>query len=450
MTPMIPLFSTPPSLCLGIDIGKTHHVVGFVSAEFLARYGDFDHCPTVQLPMSRAPIEALLSDIEQHLCPLSACAVLMEVTGHYHRTLAELLLERGLEVYLISVHNRKDHLDKSDRIDALRLANLLYSQRVLGAQVADPLHRIRQLYPPAETAAQLQPLVRRHHELVVDLTRRRNKLTAIADELFPELTQVLRDPNAPNALRLRERFPTPEAIASASLDDLRSVRTHSRPGDDQLLRLRELAASSLGTRDPARKTGLILEQRQLIDELRLLSTHLAAISAQVESLASASREGQILLSLGVIGPVQAGYILSAIGNIANFASRSRFKKFCGWAPQIAQTGAAPGTVQLTRGGSRLLKHTLYFIALRAIKEDTEWRRLYERLVPLKCPYDARTGRYLGKRRVIGRICGDLAERIYLLLARDQRLLAHLPAGTAPPPPVLYDRAGQRHAPPPQD
>src|SRR5262249_9819215 len=72
-------------------------------------------------------------------------------------------------------------------------------------------------------------LMRHRYELVNEATQRKNKLIAICDELFPEFTQVFKDPNAPLALDLREQFPTPSAIAAASSVELRMVRRRNDP-----------------------------------------------------------------------------------------------------------------------------------------------------------------------------------------------------------------------------
>jgi hypothetical protein len=68
----------------------------------------------------------------------------------------------------------------------------------------------RRLIPAAEAAASLRGMVRHHYELVAESTERKNKFTAICDELFPEFTRLLRHPHLPTARALRERFP-PEA-----------------------------------------------------------------------------------------------------------------------------------------------------------------------------------------------------------------------------------------------
>jgi hypothetical protein len=45
--------------------------------------------------------------------------------------------------------------------------------------------------------------------------------------------------------------------------------------DAKLLGLQHLAAQSIGTKDLLRQRGLLLEQTQLIRELRLLQEHIA-------------------------------------------------------------------------------------------------------------------------------------------------------------------------------
>jgi len=41
------------------------------------------------------------------------------------------------------------------------------------------------------------------------------------------------------------------------------------------------------------------------------------------------------------------------------------------------------------------------------QHDSEWAKLYERLVPRMCAYDERTQAYVGRGKVLGRIAGQL-------------------------------------------
>ncbi len=168
----------------------------------------------------------------------------MEQTGHYHRPLQHYLLAFDLPVYVIHVQSRELGMLKTDKRDALGLANQLYNQLALGVQVTNKLQVVRRAIPPSEAAAQLKGFMRHRYELVNEATQRKNKLTAICDELFPEFTQVFKNPNLTTALDLRERFPTPQAVATASLIALREVRKRNCPSEAHLGSLQQLAATS--------------------------------------------------------------------------------------------------------------------------------------------------------------------------------------------------------------
>ena len=62
----------------------------------------------------------------------------------------------------------------------------------------------------------------------------------------------------------------------------------------------------------------------------------------------------------------------------------------------------------------------------------------------KCHTDERTRRLLGREKVMGRLAGQMTAVVYVLLKRDQELLAHLAPGAKPPEPQLYDSALHRH------
>lgn len=96
---------------------------------------------------------------------------------------------------------------KTDKRDALGLANRLYNQSQLGIQVADKTH-------------------------------------------------------------------SPHAMTTANLMALQKAKDYTRTlPDSKLLELQRLAASSIGTKDVIRQRGLVLEQGQLMKELRLLQEH---------------------------------------------------------------------------------------------------------------------------------------------------------------------------------
>jgi transposase len=257
-----------------VDIGKTSNVAGFLSPTLLQRHQRFETCPALSFENSREGFRILLDRMRSYV-PLTQVYVVLEVTGHYHRPLLQYLQEVELPTYVLHVQKRQEGLLKSDKRDALGLANLLFNQLEKGVQVGDPLQAIRRLAPPTPAAAQLRSMVQHRQELIGESTRRKNKLTAICDEVFPELPRILKNPNLPTALALRKRFPTPATLATASLSALQELRGQNRNlSDAKLLELQRLAQESIGTKDHARLRGLVFEQGQLIAELELLQTHL--------------------------------------------------------------------------------------------------------------------------------------------------------------------------------
>jgi transposase len=426
------------SLYIGIDVAKAKHVAGFVSKTLLERHTRFEACPVLTFDNAREGFRLLVERMREY-APLEHVFILMERTGHYHKALLQYLQELDLPVFLMHVRTRPAGMLKTDKRDALGLANHLYGQLELGVQVADKLQLVRRAVPPTPASAQLKGLIRHRYELVREVTQRKNKLTALCDELFPEFTVIFHDPNLPTALAIRERFPTPHAIATASLTTLKELRGNTRClGELKLVELQRLASQSIGTKDLLRQRGLVLEQSQLIREMKVLQGHIEELEKEIKAIIEQAREGQILASMG-IGPIASATIIAAIGSIDNFSCAAQLKSYFGWAPVREQTGTSFDRSHLTRGGTRTMKQMMFLVVTQMIsRPESEWTKLYERLVKARCPYNERYQAHTGKIRVMGRIAGQMTEMVYALLKRDAELLSKVPPGQEPPPPLLYD------------
>jgi transposase len=118
-------------LFIGIDVGKMKHLAGFVSATLLERYQRFEACPALAFENSREGFRALIDRMGSD-APLEHCTILLEKTGHYHRALLQYLQEMDLPIYVMPVQGRPKGMMKTDKRDALGLANHLYNQLALG------------------------------------------------------------------------------------------------------------------------------------------------------------------------------------------------------------------------------------------------------------------------------------------------------------------------------
>jgi transposase len=85
------------TLYVGVDLGKATHVGGFVSTALLSRYQRFERCPALSFENSREGFRALVDRISFYV-PLTQVYVVVEVTGHYHRTLLQYLQELDIPV----------------------------------------------------------------------------------------------------------------------------------------------------------------------------------------------------------------------------------------------------------------------------------------------------------------------------------------------------------------
>lgn len=263
----------------------------------------------------------------------------------------------------------------------------------------------------------------------------------------------MKDPNLPSALALRRAFPTPVAIATASLSALQTARQGRFPSNEKLVELQSLAAQSIGATDVARLRGLTFEQHQLIVELELLQQHVEALDGEIAHIIAHSREGQIVTSIPGIGSNPGR-------NDSGDNRQHRQLRPPGAAQSLLRLGAHAHPVGENAGPCvpdavrvRSLKRTLYLAVWQTLRTpDNEFARLYARLVPRKCAYDERTWQYRGKGKVIGRVAGQLITVLFTLLKRDQERVAHAKGGMAPAP-DLYDpelhrrhRAGQYQPP----
>jgi hypothetical protein len=218
----------------------------------------------------------------------------------------------------------------------------------------------------------------------------------------------------------------------ASLAALREIRHRNFPWEANLLRLQQLAQQTIGITNADRLRGLKVEQELLTKELRLVQEHIERLDTEIADIVKNGREGQILLSIPTIGQGAAATIIATLGNIANFEKASELKCYFGWAPRQDQTGVSFDRTRLATRGVRPMKKMHYLMAARSVSLECEWARIYQRLLPRMGTYDERTKDDRGKKRIFGRIAGQMASMIYALLKRDQETLSQVPPGETPP------------------
>ena len=131
-----------------------------------------------------------------------------------HGLLISFLLEAGIPVYPVNpkVANqlRKAAGAKTDRIDAQLLAKLGRLD----------LAELRRLEPDSAIVAELKTLTRDQDALIQTQTRLVNQLTACLKEYYPAALRLFAKLQQRSTLVFLQAYPTPEALASASLAEI--------------------------------------------------------------------------------------------------------------------------------------------------------------------------------------------------------------------------------------
>lgn len=120
---------------------------------------------------------ALLQKAEQLFS--SKPVIVMESTSHYHLILFQFFSDRGYDVIVVNPRQSNSMKDfsirkrKTDRVDAFKLAMMYRTKTLRPSRI------------PQTAMRALRQLCRERVEFLNDITRYKNRLTALLDQSFP-------------------------------------------------------------------------------------------------------------------------------------------------------------------------------------------------------------------------------------------------------------------------
>lgn len=330
-------------LGVGIDWAEEFHVVA------LGRPGEgvFDVGRVEHDPRSLDALIARIARLEPD--PAEVRVVLETSSG----MLVERLVDAGFTVVPVNpdlVARRRGPAKKKDDAEDARIACRI---------ALDRFERLRPLMAHGDEAAELRAISRDDERAARDERRLLNRLRADLIATFPAAITIAGDDmGAPTFLRLLERWPTANALASASRDELMAFARASRHGWPERFADRVEAAMALDhfvARDWL--------TRAKTDTIRLGATQLLALGQQRrawekrmgELLLGAPRHGrrqhpkagrqgpavpggEIYLSFPGLGDRLAARVAGEIGHVQNFASPNALQCYAGKAPVTRRSG----------------------------------------------------------------------------------------------------------------
>ena len=355
---------------VGIDIAKRGHVVA-------VRGADGEPCGrAVGFGNDERGFSALLGRLAELGVDCSDCIVAMESTGHYWIALWEFLSERGWPVAVVNpvltdAYRKMDSLrkTKTDKVDALVIAGFARF-RGLGPTSVSP-----------EVTDGVKQLTRYRAHLVKERTALKNRATACADRVFPELAEVVGGMKSATARALLRDFGTPGRIAETDIRTLeKAVRTASRGrfGRAKAEEVKAAAKRSVGATFAAESVAF--ELKSLVDTVEYLDRQIDELEA--EACREMDQEVRALLtSIPGIGDVSAATIAAEIGAPERFENPKKLVAYAGIDASASDSGDFESTENhMSKRGSSYLRYALMTAADRARVHDPYFGDYYDSMI----------------------------------------------------------------------
>lgn len=355
---------------VGIDIAKRGHVVA-------VRGADGEPCgQAVGFGNDERGFSALLGRLAELGVDCSDCIVAMESTGHYWIALWEFLSERGWPVAVVNpvltdAYRKMDSLrkTKTDKVDALVIAGFARF-RGLGPTSVSP-----------EVTDGVKQLTRYRAHLVKERTALKNRATACADRVFPELAEVVGGMKSATARALLRDFGTPGRIAETDIRTLeKAVRTASRGrfGRAKAEEVKAAAKRSVGATFAAESVAF--ELKSLVDTVEYLDRQIDELEA--EACREMDQEVRALLtSIPGIADVSAATIAAEIGAPERFENPKKLVAYAGIDASTSDSGDFESAENhMSKRGSSYLRYALMTAADRARVHDPYFGDYYDSMI----------------------------------------------------------------------
>lgn len=298
----------------------------------------------------------------------AAPVIVMESTSHYHLILFQFFRDAGYEVIVVNpiqsgaLKNINVRKVKNDKVDAYKIA-MLYRLKVL-----------RTSQVPVDSLRGLRLLCRQRTELMNDVTRYKNRLTAYLDQIFPGYDKVFSDIGGAASRAVLRECPTPQILLLKDENELArmicvSAYKHFAFGKKKAekLRLAATAAERLGLYAPG-NAGVVASVVSILDALLKSIWEIDQdIKALITQEPFIQKNLALLQTIPGIGPHNSVALLSEIGDFTLFQKPKQFAAYFGLDPSQRQSGTFTGSKnKLSKRGSAYVRAILHMAAVTSV------------------------------------------------------------------------------------
>jgi transposase len=349
-------------LWAGIDAGKGFHwahVLDASGTRLLSRRVENEEADLSKL------IERVLSLAEDVVWAI-------DQPGGSAALLLALLWERGQRVLYIpglTVDRSRDAYRGESKTDA-RDARVIADQARMRSDLGE-------LTPSENDLAELELLLARRRDLIVDKSRSVTRLREMLLSLFPALERAL-DFNRNGPLTLLIHYQRPAQLRRAGRKRVATyLRNRGVKGADGLAQKAIHAANSQSVSLPAEEVASSLVA-ELAGEVLALKERIEALDEELRARFFAREEAPIITSLPGMGTVLGSEFLVCVGDLSAFESADMLAAYAGLVPAAHDSGKRTGNDQRMRGGNKVLKRAFYQSAFASLRSSPESRAFYDR------------------------------------------------------------------------
>lgn len=312
--------------------------------------------------------------------------VVMEDTGHYHLSVATLLVDNGIFVCSVNALRMKKYCfqsirrAKTDKIDSIHIASygITYWNELL------PIPRVDDTYK------ELQLLARQYYQSVALLVKAKVNFSNLLDRVMPNIQSILND-NASNSKLsdFVERYYHFSHILD--MGEKRFTADYCKWAKKKGYRLCErnakeifaLAQNGIPVLPYTQSTKIVVtEAVRVIHELELSRD---TILAQMQSFAKTLPEYSIVRGMPCIGDILAPRIIAEIGDVRRFKNKHSLIAYAGIDAPPYQSGSFNASERhISKRGNPYLRKTGYEIMQSLITHKPENDVVYDFIVKKRC------------------------------------------------------------------
>ncbi len=393
-------------LAIGVDPHKKKHAAVAITGNLMVRTKfKFDN--------SKVGFEQALENARAEMIKSSCRGVIfaIETGGHFWRNFAYFLEERGIPFRLISQFTLKRMRDgrdvnrrKSDFRDAEMAAGVLLTGDFTETRL------------PQGVYADLRSTYSAYFRLAKERSRIINLLKGLMDGLFPEFTQVFKNPCGLTASTVLSTCPVPATIASMKeenfLDSIKS-RHRGRLMRNRLRALYQIARTSVGIKPGA--GSVAMEVSLLVNRYSLVEGQAGTLVKALVRLVDQTEEGKYLLSIPGINYLSAAALLAELGPLKAYRSAKQVIKMAGTNPIESESGGKRrGQTPMSKKGRPRLRYSAWNAVIPLFRHNPDFRSWAKRL--RERPVHANP---LNGKEVIGAALNRLLRLVYTLVKKQE-------------------------------